>query len=113
VLLNHPKRKETHQAAPVRMENLDGTKVSFLIIVEVRKINKNYTKGDDITKKKKHFKLQITKINNLPSDISEAKSVTSERIFAISTAAVTQELATYKRISINTESPSQNFRKFY
>lgn len=41
--------------------------------------------------------LQITNINNLPSDSSEAKSVTSERIFAISTAAVTQELATYKR----------------
>ena len=52
MLLNHPKQKETHQAAPVRKENLDGTKVSFLIIIEVRKINKNYTKGDDITKKK-------------------------------------------------------------
>ena len=30
--------KETHQAAPVRMENLDGTKVSLPIIIEVRKI---------------------------------------------------------------------------
>ena len=38
MLLNHPRQKETHQAAPVRMENLDGTKVSLPIIIEVRKI---------------------------------------------------------------------------
>jgi hypothetical protein len=34
--------------------------------------------------------LQIRSINNLPCEISEAKSDTSERIFAISTAAVTR-----------------------
>ena len=38
MLLNHPRQKETHQAAPVRMENLDGAKVSLPIIIEVRKI---------------------------------------------------------------------------
>lgn len=74
------------------MENLDGTKVSFPIIIEKRKITQ---KVMPLWGKKKS--LQITNINNLPSDSSEAKSVTSERIFAISTAAVTQELATYKR----------------
>jgi DNA repair exonuclease SbcCD ATPase subunit len=42
-------------------------------------------------------KSQIRNINNLPCDISEAKSDTSERIFATSTAAVTQELATCRR----------------
>lgn len=75
------------------MENLDGTKVSFPIIIEKRKITQ---KVMPLCKEKKNS-LQVTNINNLPSDSSEAKSVTSERIFAISTAAVTQELATYKR----------------
>lgn len=32
---------------------------------------------------------------NIPYDISEAKSGTSDRIFAIKTAAVTQEFAIY------------------
>ena len=38
MLLNRLRQKETHQAAPVRMENLDGTKVSLPIIIEVRTI---------------------------------------------------------------------------
>lgn len=33
----------------------------------------------------------------LPCDISEARSTTSDKIFAIRTAAVTQQLPTYKR----------------
>ena len=49
--------------------------------------------------------LQIRNINNLPCEISEAKSDTSERIFAISTAAVTQELATCRRDINQLEKP--------
>lgn len=42
-------------------------------------------------------KIADKKHNNLPCEISEAKPDTSERIFATSTAAVTQELATCRR----------------
>jgi hypothetical protein len=58
-------------------------------------------------------KLQIRNINNLPCEISEAESDTSERIFAISTAAVTQELATCRRDINQFEGPLQNIHKFY
>ena len=57
MLLNHPRQKETHQAAPVRMENLDGTKVSLPIIIEVRTITQKA-----MTLWKKKNSLQITNI---------------------------------------------------